>query len=365
MHHLQQPYSTDLDKSKPFMSMSQDASVFAWVEQCNTVGLWQVETGMRIQDFSTGSAVRGLTISPDSSFVAVTGFDLPLLWRTDTQASTPVLLEALDEISSNFSPLLEFSHDSRILVAADFLSMRLWRTDTGRCIHVFHHQGVVSLVFGRSKPVMASCSGDKVRLWRLDVEGQDISDKNEHKFSDLSWLDLSADASVLASCDPRTDTIWLCSAETARRIGSIHSIYGIDDKARSLLGPVWRKKYAFSKHATLIATGDRDGNLHMSKVKDASSERVLKSKKARGPFAFSSDNWLIVLGECDKIRIWRRSTQRSGTWKKARAIHLGGKVHLLALAFSSNSQLLVGAGKEEFPPMSTISLWDVHSGEPV
>lgn len=289
----------------PKVKMSLDASSVALALCDGTVWLWKTDTGVCTRKFELGNFdwVASMIISPDSSLVAtylssyidaseeMTSLQL---WRADTGASVPLEIE--EGIVTCASMI--FSHDSQFLAASISNSVRVWRTNTGECIHVLRNVEGGRLAFSHVKSLLASISNKRVRLWRYDTQALAISKEKEgvdfHNY--ITSMTLSYDSSMVASLDSNDEKLRLWSTETGRQAGV------------AKLSVSRSNTCAFSNDNSIFAACYGKGNLGLWKVPDLTLIRVLEvHKDAVSSIAFAQDDSLLASGG-RPLRIWRTDT---------------------------------------------------------
>jgi WD40 repeat protein len=177
------------------VAFSHDGMLLASASD-DLVRIWRTKSGECMQGLSHRVPVKRMVFSHDSMLLASASGDGVRSWRTKsgehvqalsyrdpvnsvtfTYLSMFIFHDSADRgwhIDSDECQILNsvaFSHDGIHLASASHNNtVRIWRTDSGKCVLVLRHRyWVNSVAFSRDGMLLASPSPDKtVRIWRTD-----------------------------------------------------------------------------------------------------------------------------------------------------------------------------------------------------
>lgn len=308
------------------------------------------------------SAVRCVSFSPDSAFVATCGDDATVkLWRSDGSFVT--------DLKGHFSGVLAiaFSPDgSLIATAGGDQTIRLWSHDGWQVRSIPAHSAAVNgLAFSPDSRTLVSGSADQtVKLWSRD--GQLLKTFQPHQSPVLS-VTFSPNGKTIASGDAEgLIQLWNREGdlqktlkghrETVSRLafdpsGAILASASLDDTIR-----LWRKdgtliksvnagtdgltSIAFSPNGQTIATVGMNKTLKLWQPDGTLIATLRGHDNLIWDVAFSLDqNWIATASQDRTARLWRLD--------RGLLQHLEGhKSYVHQVNFSPDGQQLVTVGQD-------------------
>ncbi len=281
--------------------------------------------------------IFSLCYSPDGSLIAV-GDDNGEV-RLFHAASGQPCLRCVGH--SDVVGALAFSPDGKSMASASYdHSIRLWRTDDGRCVNIFLHQSwVYSIAFSPSGKMLASAGEDgTVRLWDLSTGTciKVVDDGIENFFAAVAF---SPDGQLLAYGGNAKRISIVSSADLSLQFElTVHS------------GGV--RALAFSPDGSTLVSGTEDGLICAWSI---TTGRFLKTLIGHsGPvrsLSFSTfDDLLASSSDDHTVRLWSLSKSECVGSVQASASRVW------SVSFSPTGRTF-STGSED----STLRVWDVDN----
>jgi WD40 repeat protein/serine/threonine protein kinase len=283
--------------------------------------------------------VEDAAFSPDGKFVVTGGDDgMVRLWDAATGRPIGPVLRHPREVFS-----VRFSLDGKSILSGSLDgAARLWDAKTGRPVYgPLSHQGgdgSVRVAFNNDGKLVATGSGDGVRLWDA-ATGRIVRQLSAVSGFPVSF---SPDGKVLVTVGT-TAQLW--DVATGRQIGPP---VGVSNALRSA---------ALSPDGKILATGDLQGSVGLH---DATTGKLLMpplrghSDRVRA-LAFSPDGELFLTGSTDKsARLWDAETgQPIG-------LPLQHQGPVVAVAFSPDGKSFLTTSSD-----FTVRMWETHLHQPI
>lgn len=160
--------------------------------------IWNVNTGECFRKLTYRKDIYPLAFSHDSSLIASASEGTIPLWRVDT--GDCFLELELDFEYENISQSLAFSHDSSLLASESGHAIQLWSVDTGECIRELMRGGIIrggtwfpAVAFSHDSSLIASISESGIiRLWRTNT-GECVHKFHTHRRDGLNYLSFTPD----------------------------------------------------------------------------------------------------------------------------------------------------------------------------
>jgi WD40 repeat protein len=284
------------------------------------------------------AGIHAMAFSPARSLLALGDSNGDIL-LFDTR-SQQLQLRLTSDRKNLWITSLNFSADGQQLVSGGFdCTVRLWDTQTGKCLSIFTHpKWVWSVALSPDGQTIASSGDDPlIRLWHLPTGTCQVLEGH------TAWVwsvAFSPDGTRLASggCD---QTIRLWHLETQRCVsvlqGHDHHIWSI----------------AFHPDGNMLASGGFDCTVKLWNLDTGECwKTLLGHTDVLRSVAFSADGQLLASGSFDDtVRVWCGST---GEHLKTLRGHLNG-IH--AVVFTDNHLLASGDNAQIF------KLWNADTGE--
>lgn len=347
----------------------------------DTVTVWDVETGMRLQTFD--KEVFSVAYCPDGKrFISeIPGFSL-MIWDTET-GRTLKTLEGHNNVITSF----EFSQDeSQIVTTSSDSTIKIWNGHTGKLLHTLHdpnnpvnhasfspdgqrivsahddgsvkiwdirtetliqtlkgHTDIVtcSEYHPNGKQIVSASWDGTIRIWDLDAPEPIMTTKNDNDDIYDHYTNYSPDGNRIVTSD--WNIIKIVDATTGQ---VLHSIDGHRDNVNSVV---------FNSDGTLIASTSAkwDATVRIWDVQTGEQLHELNEGANVFNFAnFSPDNKYIVTTSDDgKVKIWDVDTKQ--------VTHtLDGHTGIVNYAsFSPDGQYVVSASSD-----GTAKVWDTKTG---
>jgi WD40 repeat protein len=154
------------------LKFSPNCQTVASAGKDGAVKLWGLDGKLQrtLQDNNLKAhedTVWEVDFSPDGKRIATASSDATVkLWNLEDPNSKPQTLSG----HSNWVKTVAFSPDGKLIVSgSEDDTVRIWRSDDGSLLQIFrgHRAGVNSISFFFDGQLMASASGEKIRLWQL------------------------------------------------------------------------------------------------------------------------------------------------------------------------------------------------------
>ena len=226
------------------------------------------------------------------------------------------------------------------------MMVRLWEVASGKeiCQLKGYQQTVTSVAFSPDGKVLASASGNEIRMWDAG-SGVEI----RRLMSEASSLVcFSQDGTILASTtrNGREDVrcwevasgkeIRRCCGERGEVIGP--RVFSADGKRFASVG--YCESYSGPYYAKPICIWDVTTGRQMCELQGHQQGSLVKT------LAFSLDGKMLASAVSDEIRLWD-----TGSGKEIRRLHRH-QGEILGIAFSPDGKTLASAGENE-----TLLLW--------
>ncbi|MGB3790268.1 MAG: WD40 repeat domain-containing protein, partial [Phormidesmis sp.] len=314
------------------------------------VGIWDVETGDRIQLWRADrQRLWNLTLSPDGQQIATAGEDgIVKLWTFAGESITQLRNHTGPARSVSFSP-----DGSQIASAGDDSSTRIWTTRTQARSQITRPLGAgkrFQLVKGGTQIVSGGKDG-KLLFWT--IEGQPVAQVEDQipnqTPSDSSRVDIRA---AIRDIDVDATGNILASITTTGA-GAIRDL-AQPEKINIFRLPdtVVAKNIALSPDGEQLAIGLQGDKILLINRSDGQTQVLSQVGGSINHLAFSTDSrQLASAGEDGLIQLWDTQTgSASGRLQE----HIGS---VNSIAFSpTDANLFASAGAD-----GTVRLWDVEA----
>ena len=315
------------------------------------IRLWDTTTGKLRDTIDVSEDVLTLTFSPDGTMLASSGGwpDYPIqLWDIATRQLRDTRFD-----NTGSPNALAFSLDGKTLVSGGGdNTVRLWDVQTGKLKNRFkgHRDDVNAIIFSPNGKILASCSDDgTIRLWNAHTGETSATLKGNAKFPEgISALAFSPNGTTLASAT--TEQVWLWDVHTRQIL-------------RILEGHTWHvSALAFSPDGETIASAGRDWTLRLW---DAPTGKLRKTfgehTNAVNTVAFSPDGKTIASASWGLIRLWNTNGVPLRLWYARTGEHLENFIYHIdyvwTVVFSPDSKHLASGGND-----SRLRLWEASTG---
>ncbi|KFY30639.1 hypothetical protein V493_01778 [Pseudogymnoascus sp. VKM F-4281 (FW-2241)] len=192
-----------------------------------------------------------------------------------------------------------------------------------------HGDSVNSVAFSHNSELLASASGDTVRIWNTATGT--LQQTLEGHSDWVTSVAFSHDSELLASASvDKTVRIWNTATSTLQQTLEGHSD--------------WVTSVAFSHDSELLASASVDKTVRIWNTATSTLQQTLEGHSDWvTSVAFSHDSELLASASGDTVRIWNTAT---GTLQQT-----------LEIAFSHNSELLASASDYK-----TVQIWNTATG---
>ena len=327
-------------------TFSADGKLLASQSKDGTIHLWETATSRKVRSWRAHPRSHGylyLAFSPDSQTLAsASGDGTTRLWDTATG-------RRLDRFGQGPVVAVALPADSRILIAADSATFRLWDMSTSEEQRQLPHPGkVVSITVSADGRTPASGGDSALDLWDL-ATGHKLHSLQQGPIS-IRSIAFAPDGKSLASGSVQTQpALRLWDAATGKEL-------------RSFPGHRQVSAVGFSPDGKILASGGYDHVIRLWDVATGKELRQLAGHQQKiTAMAFWADGRLLVsasgfetVGE--PMRLWEVAT---GNNLCQFAGHRGD-VNSVALS-PDGKTVAAGAWHSYFG--STIGLWEVATGQ--
>lgn len=261
-----------------------------------TVSLWNYQTGQQIKVFDRIAAwVTSIAVSPDGKYLAAAAAATIRVWRIETGDCIHTLIGH----SGWWIRRVVFSPDGQTLMSSggEDRSIRFWNIETGQCQQVLEYPDadVFSCAFSPCSSMIAAAHGAHIML--LDrMTGQCVRTLSGHLNQVLS-VNFSSDGKTLVSTGvDHLVKIW--QVETG---DCLHTCAGHRDQA-------WNA--VISPDDCTIASVSNDQTVKLWSLQTGQYIRTLEGFKAHVyGVDFSSDGTLLATSSMDQtVRLWDVTT---------------------------------------------------------
>ncbi len=317
----------------------------------NVIRLWDTGTG-KLRDTLDGyEEILTLTFSLDGTMLASSGGwpDYPIrLWDVITHQPRDT---HFDNTGSPYA--LSFSPDGKTFVSGGGdNTIRLWDVQTGDIKRFFegHWGDVNSVVFSPDGKMLASGSDDgTVRLWNVHTGETFATLKGNAKFPEgINALAFSPNGTTLASAT--TDQIWLWDVRTKQMI-------------RIFEGHTWNvSALAFSPDGETLASAGWDWTLRLWEAATGKLQKTFgEHTSSVNTVAFSPDRGTLASASHGLIRLWNTNGVPLRLWYARTGEHLENFIYHIdyvwTVVFSPDGKLIASSGND-----SRLRLWEAHTG---
>ena len=346
------------------IAFSADSKTLVSGDEHETIRLWDTATGKlkATLNWRRGISTHALAFSPNRRFIASAHFYGVKLWdntvKPKQQADDAIgdyqhTLE-IDEHKDYVSKLV-FSPDGKtLLTGSKDGTIQAWDTATGSprfTVGTGHIEGTRDLMFNLNGDTLISLNRPFNPEGNLQQQRWDLNtgDQLSTRFLgiDASSMILSPDGKMLAGHDfGNTCVLWDINTDPPRIIDQF-ILKGYPTAALNV-------KFAFSADGEMLATGGKDGLVHVWELTVSKQVRhrftVKGHKHNIRTLAFSPDGKMLASGgEGGTLCLWRVADGASLFKSTAH------KSLIHAVAFSPDSKILASGGNELF-------LWDTSTG---
>jgi WD40 repeat protein len=367
------------------VAFSADSAKLASASLDRTVGVWNVETGERLQTFEGArSGFYAVTFSPDDKLVAAATLDQNTirLWEAESGRVAGVFQGHRSQISA-----LAFKADGKQLASGSSdQSVRVWDVEKGaelrtledakarvntvayspdgallaiggsngnvllyetedyRVLQTLEMQrtNIGSLAFSPDGKTLAVGASAKIFLWDV-ASGRNLANFDAHRGSIIS-LTFSTDGAQIIS-GAADNAIRVFNADTTREIAQTRA-----EHARDLLHTTFSLDGRFAAYAT-----SGDPFVRLVSLADGSVQLIDNASTATA-LAFNNTASLLAAASAGSVLLYNTETLRTEASLRPNA-QLGS---ISALAFNSDSKTIaVGYAQ------GTIVVYDVASGKAV
>ena len=327
------------------VAVSPDEGTIASASDDSTIALFHPRADKPVGHVlrGHGEAVYAVAFSPDGTTLASAGIYGDIrLWNYP-------LGQPLREPLGTAAVSIDFSCDGSLLASGSGDSVRVWDVRNGQQVWSYSgHQGFVrGVAFAPDGYVLASASDDMtVRIWNL----RDTNLK-------IGPLDLRGHSSYVTAVSFSKDGQYVASSsfDGSVRVWSTIGVNSLDLHMDGHTNPVLA--VALSPDDRILASAYADGSIRVWDVQTCQQmyPPLLGHKASVYSVAFSSDGLWIATGSWDKmVRLWNAQTGQSAMRELQ-----GHTDRVTGVAFSPNG-LHLASGSDD----GTVRVWDVATGQP-
>jgi len=327
------------------VSFSPDGKILASASNDNTIKLWDVQTGQEINTlYGHNASVNSVSFSPDGKILASGGFDNTIrLWNIQIDKKIKTIYNRNNSVNS-----MSFSPDGKILASgSNDNKIKLWNVQTGKEINTIygHSTSFNSVSFSPDGKTLAFASngtnGNTIKLWNVQ-NGKEINTLHGHS-NYVNSMSFSPDGKILASASSDS-TIELWNVQTGKEI---KTFYGPSNSANNV---------SFSPDGKTLAFASEDNTIKLWNVQNGKEINTLHGhSNSVNSMSFSPDGKTLASGSNDNtIKLWN---VQNG--KEINTLH-GHSNSVNSVSFSPDGKTLVSGSND-----NTIKLWNVQNGKEI
>ncbi|NJM74361.1 MAG: WD40 repeat domain-containing protein [Scytonema sp. RU_4_4] len=281
----------EIDNKSPVKSLafSPDGEVLISGDDDKTIKLWNIRSKAHpIKLPKQEDSVKSVDFSPDGKrFVSASGWGITL-WEQNGKLTKnfPILHTA--QVNS-----VKFIDNNTIASGSDDKTIKIWRIDGKEIASWEDSNQVVDIAFNSKRQLIASASGDEIKLWSRDRKRKEESLK-EHK-SKIFTLSFSHDGQSIASADENGRVI-IWNLDTLKPIANLE---GHSNSVASIRFSLDDRILASASYDNTIKLWSRDSKEPLT-ILDKHTDTV-------NEVSFSPDGQKIASASADKtVKLWSR-----------------------------------------------------------
>lgn len=257
------------------VAFSPDGSVLATSSYDDTIGLWQVSNGERMQMIPSGIyGTEAMAFSPDGTILAFVTYSSIQMH----QVSDGSQLKGLSDGKTILK--IAFASNNNLLASGGYY-VSLWQLPEGTLLHQFEREGnhntsyrVNAVAFSPDGTLLAAGSDDSsVRLWR--VADKTLLHKLSEDASIVRDVIFAPNGLTLAASIERIIYIWRTSDGML-----LHKLEGHTNTVNEL---------SYSPDGTILASAGSEGAMRLWQVSDGTLLRTVNLGRWYGNSVFSVD----------------------------------------------------------------------------